>query len=470
MTAMQDKTAQTWALALGSVASLIAALDAMVVSTALTEIGREFDASIEALEWTVNAYTLSFAVLLMTAAAVGDRYGRRRIFAAGLGLFVVASAACALAPGIGWLIAARAVQGIGAAMIMPLALAQVSAAFPPERQGWALGIYSSVNALSTVLGPLVGGAITQGIAWQWIFWVNVPIGLVALGLALLRLRETYGQPERIDIPGLILVTGSGLGLVWGLVRGNVVGWTSAELVGSLGGGLLLAALFIWWQRRAVAPMLPMRLFRHSVFAAGNVAMFLLLGALMGAIFFMAQFQQVALGQGPFAAGLRLLPWGIALVAAAPFAGRIAMRIGDANAVALGLLMQASGFGWLAAIASPELAYWHMLVPMIAAGAGFAIAIPIAQKAVVSAVAPSDIGKASGTLSMVRQLGSAFGLAVTVAAFSSVGSRSTPAAFAEGFAAALATAAVLSLAGAVAGLRLARKQAPPELGLHPAGKA
>jgi MFS family permease len=185
-----------WVLGLTAVASLMVALDALVLATALTEIGRAFDASIEGLEWTANAYILSFAVLLMTAAAMGDRFGRRRVFAAGLSLFVIASAACALAPGVGWLIVARAVQGTGAAMIMPLALALVSAAFPPERRGWALGIYSGVTALSTVLGPVVGGAITQGLAWQWVFWLNVPIGLLTLVLTFGRLREVSDRARK----------------------------------------------------------------------------------------------------------------------------------------------------------------------------------------------------------------------------------------------------------------------------------
>jgi EmrB/QacA subfamily drug resistance transporter len=334
MNEANDAASKIWVLVLTSVASLMVALDAMVVSTALSESGREFGASIESLEWTVNAYTISFAVLLMTAAVMGDRFGRRRLFAAGLGLFVAASAACALAPNIGWLIAARAVQGVGAAAVMPLALAQLSAAFPPERRGWALGIYSSVTALSSVVGPVVGGAITQGLAWQWIFWLNVPIGLLVVVLTFSRLRETFGPGTAADISGLALATGGVLSVVWGLVRANAVGWGSPEILASLAAGALLVALFVAWELRCAAPMIPMRLFRLRAFAAGNAAMFLLNGALMSAIFFMAQFQQIALGQGPLAAGLRLLPWGIALVIVAPKAGALAERLGESSVVVL----------------------------------------------------------------------------------------------------------------------------------------
>lgn len=455
----------TWVLVLASAASLMVALDAMVVSTALTEIGRELGASIEALEWTVNAYALSFAAFLLTAAVLGDRFGRRRLFVGGLVLFVVASAACAVASTIGWLIAARVVQGVGAAIIMPIALAQISAAFPPERRGWALGIYSSITALSTVLGPIIGGVVTEGLAWQWIFWVNLPIGLIAAALAAARLRETFGAKEAIDLPGLVLATGGAFGLVWGLVRASAAGWESLEILSSLGGGAVLVLLLVAWELHSAQPMIPMRFFKLRAFAAGNAAMFFLTGALMSAIFFTAQFQQAALGAGPMTAGLRLLPWGVAVILGARTAAGFAKRFGDASAISLGLAVQAAGLAWIALIAEPRMVYAAMILPMILAGAGFAVAVTIAQKAVVGAVAISDIGKASGTLSTIRQLGGAFGVALTVAVFATAGSHATPMAFAQGFAAATGVAALLSLAGAAAGLflpgtRHSERIAPP----------
>ena len=443
----------TWVLVLASAANLMVGLDALVVSTALTEIGRELGASIEALEWTVNAYALSFAAFLLTAAVLGDRFGRRRLFVTGLVLFVAASSACALASSIGWLIAARAVQGVGAAIVMPLALAQISTAFPPERRGWALGIYSSFAGLSAVLGPIVGGVVTEGLAWRWIFWVNLPIGLVAAALAVARLRETFGAKEPIDLPGLLLATGGAFGLVWGLVRANAAGWGSLEILSSLAGGALLVLLLVAWELRSAQPMIPMRFFRLRAFAAGNAAMFFLNGAFMSALFFMAQFQQAALGAGPLTAGLRLLPWGVAVILGARNALGFAKRFGDASVIALGLAVQAAGLAWIALIADPGMAYAGMIPPMILTGAGFAVAVTIAQKAVVGAVAMPDIGKASGTLSTIRQLGGAFGVALAVVVFARAGNHATPMAFSQGFAAANGVAAMLSLAGAGAGLLL-----------------
>ena len=278
----------------------------------------------------------------MTFAALGDRYGRRRLFAAGLTLFVLASAACAFAPNVGLLIAARAVQGAGAAMVMPLALALLSAAYPPERRGWALGIFVGVTGLAVLGGPVVGGAITQGIAWQWIFWLNVPIGVVVVPLVLSRIEESFGPRAALDVPGLALATGAALGLVWGLVRANSAGWASVEVLAALAGGVVLGAAFVAWELRAREPMLPMRLFRSRAFSSGNAATFLLHASLFGSVFFMAQFQQIALGQGPLDAGLRLLPWTATLFLIAPRAGALLDRLGERPLIALGLSMQAVG--------------------------------------------------------------------------------------------------------------------------------
>lgn len=462
MAGPKDSPESIWVLVLASLANLMVALDALVVATALTKIGREFGASIEALEWTVNAYTLSFAAFLLTAAALGDRFGRRRLFVFGLVLFVLASAACALAPGIGWLIAARALQGLGAAIVMPLALAQVGAAFPPERRGWALGIYASTAGLSTVLGPVIGGLVTTGLAWPWIFWLNLPIGLITALLAMTRLRETFGARQAVDLPGLLLATLGAFGMVWGLVRAGAAGWDSFEILSSLAGAAVMIALFVAWELRAAQPMIPMRFFRLRAFSSGNAAMFFLNGALMSAIFFMAQFQQAALGADPLTAGLRILPWGFAVVVGARSAVILADRLGDAAAVALGLGIQALGLAWIALIADPGMAYAGMVLPMIVAGAGFAVAVTNLQKAVIGAVAMPDIGKASGTLSTIRQLGGAFGVALAVAAFAQAGNHATPTAFTRGFAAANAVAAMLSFLGAAAALFLPGRHSPARI--------
>jgi len=320
-------TQRSWVLALAAVASFMVALDTLVVATALTTIRLDLNAGVEELEWTVNAYNLSFAVLLMTASALGDRFGRRRLFAAGLTLFTLASAACALSPDAGTLIAARTIQGMGAAAVMPLSLTLVGAAFPPEKRGWAMGALQGLTGLAVASGPVIGGAVAQGLAWQWIFWINVPIGLLAVPLVLARIPESRGENAALDVPGLALITAAALGIVWGLVRGNAAGWGSAEVVGSIAAGVVALIVFVAWERRASAPMLPPSLFENRAFSAANGASFLMLAALFSAVFFVAQFFQTVHGNGPLGAGLRVLPWTATLFFVAPVAGALVDRHG-----------------------------------------------------------------------------------------------------------------------------------------------
>ena len=455
---MNRKSTNAWVLALTSVASLMVALDTLVVSTALTTIRQDLGASIEELEWTVNSYNLSLAVLLLPAAALGDRFGRRRVFAAGLALFAATSAACALAPGVGWLIAARAVQGAGAALVISIALAIVSAAYPPERRGAAIGILEGITGLAVVGGPVIGGAISQGLSWEWIFWINVPIGLVALPLVLARIDETFGSDTALDVRGLALVGGGALGIVWGLVRGNTAGWGSLEVVLALGVGAALVAAFVAWELRTREPMLPMRFFRSRGFSAGNASTFFLFASLFGAVFFFAQFLQTGLGHDPLEAGLRLVPWTATLFFVAPLAGALADRIGERPLVAGGLALQAVGMAWLALIAEPGLAFTEMLAPSIVTGLGASAAIPTSANAVVGAVSIDAVGKAAGANGMLRELGGVFGIAVAVAVFAGAGSYASAAAFSAGFAAAIGVAAALSLAGAVTALALPARRA------------
>jgi EmrB/QacA subfamily drug resistance transporter len=448
-----------WVIALTGIGSLMAALDTLVVSTALSTIRVDLGASVEQLEWTVNAYNLSFAVLLITGAALGDRYGRRRLYAVGLGLFAAASAVCALAPTIGWLIAARAVQGAGSALLMPLGLAILSAAFPPEKRGAAIGLFSAVTGLSVASGPLIGGAIVQGIDWEWIFWLNVPIGLLAIPFVLSKLGESFGPDSSLDIRGLALVTAGTFGIVWGLVRGNLAGWDSFEVLASLTLGVALVGAFIAWQRRAPEPMIPLGFFRSRAFSAGNAAIFFTFAALFSAVFFYPQLLQVALGGSPLEAGLRLIPWTATFITVAPVAGTLADRIGERPLMVGGLTLQAVGMAWLALIADPGMSYAQALGPFIVGGVGTSMAIPAAQNSVVGSVAMEAIGKAAGTNSMMRELGGVFGIAIVVAVFATAGSYATPSAFVDGFGPAIGVGAALSLAGAFAGLALpGRRQA------------
>ncbi len=442
-----------WVLALTGIGSLMAALDTLVVSTALSTIRLHLHASVEQLEWTVNAYNLSFAVLLITAAALGDRFGRRNLYAGGLGLFAAASAGCALAPDVGWLIVARTVQGAGAALILPLGLALLSEAFPAERRGAAIGIFSAITGLAVASGPLVGGAIVQGISWEWIFWVNVPIGLLAIPLVLTRMRESRGPQASLDIRGLALVTLGALGIVWGLVRGNQTGWGSFEVLAALSVGILLIAGFIVWELRAREPMLPMRFFRSRAFSAGNAAIFFTFASLFGTVFFYAQLLQTALGYGPLGAGLRLLPYTATFMTVAPIAGALADRIGERPLLVGGLTLQTIGMAWLAVIARPGLAYSHMLAPFLLAGVGVSMAIPAAQNSVVGSVASDAIGKAAAANSMMRELGGVFGIAAAVAIFGATGGYASAQAFTDGFGPAIGVSAGLALAGALVALAL-----------------
>jgi EmrB/QacA subfamily drug resistance transporter len=465
-----ERAVRGWVIALTGIGSLMAALDTLVVSTALSTIRVDLGASVEQLEWTVNAYNLSFAVLLITAAAVGDRFGRRRLYAAGLGLFVAASAACALAPDIGWLIAARAVQGAGAALLLTLGLALLSAAFPPERRGAAIGMFSAVTGLSVASGPLVGGAVVEGIDWEWIFWLNVPIGLAAIPFVLTRMKESFGPDTSLDIRGLALVTGAAFGIVWGLVRGNAAGWGSIEVVGALSAGALLAVAFVAWERRAREPMLPMHFFASRAFSAGNAAIFFTFASLFTGVFFYAQLLQTVLGYGPLDAGLRLIPWTATFITVAPIAGTLADRFGERPFMVGGLLLQAVGTVWIALIAEPGLAYSELVLPLIVAGVGVSMAIPSGQNSVVGSVARDAVGKAAGANTMMRELGGVFGIAITVAVFAGAGSYASTQAFTDGFAPAIGVAAAMSGAGAVAALALPSRRAPAKIAAPSAAAA
>jgi EmrB/QacA subfamily drug resistance transporter len=453
---MQDqggRTARRWVLGVTSLASFMVALDSLVVTTALVAIRKKFDVPLETLQWTVNAYNLSFAVLLLTGAALGDRFGRRRMFATGLTLFVLASAACALAPGIGWLIAARDAQGAGAALVIPLAMALLSEFFPRAERARALGIFSGITGFALIAGPAVGGAITEGLGWQWIFWINIPIGLIAIPLVLARLRESIGPGGGLDMPGIALAATSAFAVVWGLLRGNVVGWTSAEVASALGGGALASAAFVAWELRARAPMVPMRLFRSRAMSSGIAASVLFYAAMYGVLFLLPQFLQTALGFGPLGAGVRLLPWTATLFVTAPVAGALVNKIGERPLVAVGLLMQAIGMSWIAGIVGPDVAYGQLVAPLVLAGVGVSMAMPAVQNAVLSSVASAEAGKASGVFNMSRFLGGVFGVALLVAIFSGTGAIASAAQFSVGFSSAMTVAAALSLCGAIASLWL-----------------
>jgi EmrB/QacA subfamily drug resistance transporter len=348
---------------------------------------------------------------------------------------------------------------------MPLAMAILSGAFAREERARALGIFSGVTGFALIIGPAIGGFITESFGWRWVFWINLPIGLIAIALVCMRLRESFGPKADLDILGMVIVAAAALALVWGLLRGNVAGWTSAEVMSPLAAGVLLAAAFVVWELRARAPMVPMRLFRSRAFAAGIAASFLFYAAMYGVLFLLPQFLQTALGYGPLGGGLRLLPWTATLFVTAPIAGAVVNKVGERPLVVIGLLMQAIGLGWIAMIAAPGLAYSTLIAPLVLAGVGVSMAMPSAQNAILSSVTVAETGKASGVFNMGRFLGGMSGIAALVAVFSGKGSVDSAATFSAGFAAAMTVAAALSLLGAVAGLwlparhRVALAQAP-----------
>ncbi|HET9324308.1 MAG TPA: DHA2 family efflux MFS transporter permease subunit [Gaiellaceae bacterium] len=437
-----------WTFLITSAALFMVVLDNLVVSTALPVIRVDLGASLEELEWTVNAYTLTFAVLLLTGAALGDRFGRRRVFLVGLAIFTGASAAAALAPSMNALIVARAIQGIGGAIVTPLTLTILSDAFPRERRGVALGAWSGIAGLAVASGPLVGGAVVDGISWQWIFWLNVPIGILLLPLAFTFLRETRGPDTALDLPGLALASAGLLGLVWGLVNGNSDGWTSPQIAASLTLGAILTAGFVAWELRAPAPMLPMTFFRDRSFAAANGASLLMYFGMFGSIFLLTQFLQTVQGHSPLGAGLRVLPWTAMPMIVAPIAGGLSDRIGGRPLMVGGLTLQAIGLGWLAAVSTPTVPYTELVVPFILSGTGMAMFFAPVANVVLSAVRPDQEGKASGANNAIREVGGVFGVAVLASIFSSYGGYGTPQSFVDGLTPALWVGAIVVATGAL----------------------
>ncbi|MEU0371337.1 DHA2 family efflux MFS transporter permease subunit [Streptomyces sp. NPDC006283] len=444
------RTSAVWALVITSAAGFMAALDNLVVTTALPSIRKDLGGALEDLEWTVSAYTLTFAVLLMFGAALGDRFGRRRLFMAGLAVFTGASAAAALASGIDALIAARAVQGVGAAIMMPLTLTLLTTAVPAARRGAVLGIFSAVTGVAVATGPLIGGSLTEHISWQWIFWLNVPIGLALLPLARLRLDESFAPDARLDVPGTLLVSGGLFGIVYALVNGNADGWSSTRILFCLTAGTVLLTAFVWHGSAAGKPMLPMRLFRSRAFFGINIASLLMFLGMFGSIFLLSQFLQGVVGYSPTEAGLRMLPWTGMSLLVAPVAGILSDRIGGRPVVTAGLALQAVGLVLFALVLEPGVSYAALLPALVVSGVGMALYFAPAASVVLSSVRPAELGIASGANNALREVGGALGIAVLGAVFAAQGGYESPQAFSDGTVPAVwLGAGVLALAALVA---------------------
>jgi EmrB/QacA subfamily drug resistance transporter len=449
----RTRASTAWTFAITAIALFMVALDNLVVTTALPVIRRDLGSSLQDLEWMVNAYTLTFAVLLLTGAALGDRFGRRRLFVLGLMIFTGGSAAAALAPSSSALIIARAIQGIGGAIVTPLTLTILSAAVSPERRALALGAWGGIGGLAIAVGPLVGGAIAQGVNWHWIFWLNVPVGIVAVALAFLRLDESRGPAGRLDLAGLALASGGLLGLVWGVIHGNERGWTDPQIVAALAVGVVLLVAFTAWERRASAPMLPLDMFRSRGFAAANAVSLLMYFGMFGSIFLLSQFFQVVQSLNPFEAGLRILPWTAMPAIVAPIAGVLAGRIGSRPILVPGLALMAIGLAWLAAVSSPTVAYASLVPAFVVSGIGMGMFFAPIANVVLSAVQPEEEGKASGSNNAIREIGGVFGVAVLASVFSANGSYANPQAYVDGLVPAVAVGSAIVAVGAAVALAI-----------------
>jgi EmrB/QacA subfamily drug resistance transporter len=444
----------------------MATLDNLVMTNALPAIRLDLGASIEELQWFMNAFTLAFASFILMATALGDRYGRRTVFAAGIALFTLASAAAALATDPTQLIIARTVQGIGGAAIMPLSLSLLAGAVPARRRPLAIGIWGGVSGLAVALGPLVGGAIVEGWNWNAIFWINVPIGLVAIPLVIALLPNPFGERLRADVLGVVLAGLGVLGLVWGIVRGNDAGWDSFEVLAGLVGGAALLVLFVLWQLRAPAPLLPLRLFRDRSFAVANVVGLGFSFGMFGSVFILIQFLQIVQGHSPLEAGVLTMPWTMAPMVVAPLAGAIAPRVGTRALIVAGLALQATGLAWIALAMRVDTPYAEVVGAFIISGIGAGLVFAPSSTAVLARIAPADTAKASGTNSTIREVGIALGIAVLTAVFTGAGGQLTPTGYVDAAIPAVFTGAAVVAATAVVAVllpsgRLATRKARAE---------
>jgi EmrB/QacA subfamily drug resistance transporter len=470
---MQDKRVTNrhlgWVVALTSTAYFMVVLDSVVVITALPRMQHDLHVSLSSLQWTLNAYGIAFAAGIITAAALGDRFGRRKVFTVGLAVFTLASVACALSSNLSELIAARTVQGLGGAVVLPLSLTILTAAFPVQRRGMIVGVYGGLAGLAVALGPIVGGAVTQSIDWHWIFWINVPIGVVAVLLGVRLLPETYGAPERLDLVGVGLVTAGVVALVWALSRSGQVGWSSLEVVGTLVAGVVLLVAFVGWESSVPQPMVPLRLFADRDFAMGNLTTFLMSGAIFAGGLLITEEFQLARHYSPVGAGARLLPFFATPMLVSPVAGALSDRIGRRRIIVVGLSLLTAGFVWVAWQGSLQTSWIEIVVALLIAGVGISMALPTVPTAVLSAVARHELGKASGINYMAQRFGAVFGVAIGSTVFSSYGGLGSPATVTAGFRPALWACAVFAGLGALAATAMSARS-KPVAEVEPAGVA
>lgn len=437
----------------------MATLDNLVVTNALPVIAQDLDASLSQLQWIVNAYSLAFASLILMAVALGDRLGRRRIFVAGIAVFTAASALCAVATDPNLLIAARALQGAGAAAMMPLSLALLAGAVPAKLRPVAIGISGAVAGLGVALGPLIGGAVVEGLTWHAIFWLNVPVGVISVVLVYVALGEAFGRRVRLDFVGLALAAAAVFGIVFGIIRGNEAGWDSAQVLGGIIGGAALLVAFLVWESRVTDPLLPLTLFRDRSFSAANGVGLLFTIGIFGAIFILVQFLQVVQGKSPLEAGVMTMPWTMAPLVVAPIAGILSARIGTRPLIVLGNVFMAGGLAWIALVMAPDVAYGEFVPAFVLAGVGMGLVFAPSSTAILANMRDEDHAKASGTNGTVREVGVALGIAILTAVFTGAGGSLTPDGYTDAAIPAIWTGVAFLIAAALVGLALPRLRRP-----------
>lgn len=422
-------------------------LDNTVTNVALPSIQRTFDASLSSLEWTINAYSLSFAVLLVTGGRLGDIFGRRLVFLIGVVVFATASALIGLAPSEGTLVAFRALQGVGAALMMPATLSIITNAFPPSERGKAIGTWAGVSAIALALGPLVGGWLTEDVTWRAIFFLNVPVAAVAIAVTLFATHESRDETatREVDFPGIAALTIGLTALVLALVEGNAWGWGSARIVGLLALAVVGLAAFGVIERRSRAPIVDFGFFRSRSFLGANLVAFAISFGMFAVFFFLALYMQNILGYSPLETGVRFLPSTLVIMVAGPLAGRLADKVGPRTPLVIGLLLVTASLAWQSRV-GVDTSYAFLVTPFILLGLGMGFTMSPMSTAAMNAVDRTKAGVASGTLSMTRMVGGTFGVAALGALFSD---QQSAQAFVDALRSGLTIAATATLLAAVA---------------------
>lgn len=446
-----EQVNSTWVLVLTSLGFFMSMMDSMIVTTASTAIRTDLNISVNALQWAMNSYNITIAAVLLVGVSLGERIGRRKIYNWGIFIFTLGSIFCALSSNITFLVVARIIEGIGASVMTPMSMAILTNSIPVSERGKVLGIWSGIGGLALIVGPSLGGLIVAKLAWQWIFWINVPIGIIAIYFSHKILPESTGNSDKVNLLDSILIIIASAGIIWSLSSMTSTSITILPVV--IGIGSIIAGIWFGFRQKIESrPMIPLDYFQSRVFTGGNIATFLLYGSMYGVVFFLPQFLQVVTGANSLTAGLEILPWTGTLVIVAPFAGNAVDKYGERLIATLGLLFQGIGYLLIMFFVNEHSPYLNMVLPLALAGIGLSMAGPALQKAVLGSVDKSAIGKASGIYNVFRLLGGAVGTTISVVIFYKFGGVSNAELFTNGFRAAMFGTGMISVLGVIFSLQ------------------